>query len=221
MPSINDLNTVKQFLNTLSWKKIAQMTVFIIVITLSWLLFEARNSIINFVTQDVTHVKAVIKIKPELSKTTKNMIDLTVDKSELIIGIIVVSVDFQKNTRQVIYVKTDEPSLMDTAMHAMQSSLEIPLFNSDPINNKRMTDVINGEFICTKYSDTISAQIYPETKKSIETICISGIPPYYGAFNGVVGIITKRALTTDEIDQLRVISRNISSTIYDKETSTD
>ena len=78
-----------------------------------------------------------------------------------------------------------------------------------------MIDLINGEFVCSPFTDTIGSKIIPELAKHIHTVCANGIPPYYGKFLGIVSIYTKRAPLPEEQDQIRSIAKNLSSMIYD------
>jgi hypothetical protein len=99
---------------------------------------------------------------------------------------------------------------------------EIPLFNSDPINNVRMSKLINGEFICDPFKDTIAYKLAPATNKSVvtnivSTVCANGIPPTYGRFTGIVSVYLKTVPTQEENDRIRTLSRDLSLGIYERD----
>jgi predicted lactoylglutathione lyase len=217
MPSVSDLTTIRRFLDTLSWKKIAQLAAFLFVIVFGWLTFEMRESIYNFAVQSRIQKNHPSNVLTKLSKKSITEIDNIVSQSQLIVGISVVNVDFQKNLRTIVYVSIDDPKFKEEYTSAYGATTTLPLFNTDVLNNKRLVGIINGEFICNNYADTIQAQTAPGTKKYVSSVCISGIPPYYGAFSGIVNIYLNRQPTSEEVDQIRVISRNISVLVYDSD----
>jgi hypothetical protein len=215
MPSVNDLATVKKFLDVLSWKKIAQLSVFIFIVVFGWATFELRESIYTYVTTESLFKSGKLPILSILSKKTTTEIDSTVAQSSLIVGISVINVDFQRNLKTIVYVSIDDKKFKEEYSSSYGSLATLPLFDTDVLNNKRLIGVINGEFVCHDYSETIQAQAAPSTKKYVSSVCISGIPPYYGVFNGIVNIYLSRQPTSEEIDQIRAISRNISVLVYD------
>lgn len=206
----------QKFLNTLSWKKILQFTVFMFVIGLTWSAYETRESIYNFVKQSKLALHAPSSVR--LSKRTIEEIKNSVDKSNLISGIQVTVVDFQKNTRTVIYTYSDDKNVDEINQRFSDSGLiDLPLFNSDVNNNRRMVDLINGEFICNPIQETIAGQLAPDITKYITTVCTTGIPPFYGKFTGIVGVYTRREPTPAEVDQLRNLVKTLSADIYDND----
>jgi hypothetical protein len=77
--------------------------------------------------------------------------------------------------------------------------------------------MINGEFVCNDYSPNILATDIPLSANKIKYICATGIPPYYGRFVGMVGIFLSRIPTADEVDQLRVLTKKLSTEVYEHE----
>lgn len=215
MPSASDLTAIRRFLDALSWKKIAQLAAFLFVIVSGWVTFEMREPIYNFIVQSRIQ-KSQPSVLSSISKKTASVIDSMVIQSPLIIGISIVNVDFQRNLRTIIYTSIDDNGLK-AEYDKVYVSTSLPLFDTNVSNNKRLVGIINGEFICSPYADTVSAETAPATKKYIQTACISGIPPYYGAFSGIVNIYLTRQPTPEEVDQIRVLSRNISVLVYDSD----
>jgi hypothetical protein len=96
-------------------------------------------------------------------------------------------------------------------------SAELPLFNDDTINNARMVDLINGEFVCHPYANSIDAIVNPATIPFAHTVCSNGIPPFYGMFSGTVNIITVKAPSPAETSQIREVIRNLALKIYERD----
>jgi hypothetical protein len=214
--AIDKLSVVQSFLKALSWQKIAQLTVFFFLVGLAWATYENRQLIYNFASQPrlSRHTPTIAT----LSKTTTDEIDVIVKKSVLIVGIQVILVDFQRNTRHALYSSIDNVELKATYEAYAQGSFgEMSLFNNDLLNNRRLVDLINGDFVCTPFADTAGAKILPAATKYINTTCSVGIPPFYGKFTGIVHVYTSRQPTPEEVDQIRTMSKNLSSNIFDRD----
>jgi len=213
---IDKLSIVQKFLNTLTWKKIAQLMVFLFIVALAWAAYENRSSVYNFVGR--SNISGLVPITQTLSNRTTAEIDALVEKSDLINGIQITIVDFQKNTRYIVYTSVDNKDLKNVYLRIPSSSgFDTPLFNADLMNNQLLVSLINGEFICHPYGITLEAKMSPETLKYINVVCANGIPPYYGRFSGIVSVYTRRSPTSEEVDQIRTLSKNLALTIYDRD----
>lgn len=219
MPAFEDsLEKIQLLINSLTWKKIAMFSVLMTVIGFSVAVFENRNAVYNFASP--LWVKADIPLhNKRLSAGTISQIDAIVRKSDLIVGIQVVLVDFQRNTRTVVYTSIDDLGLKNIYMNfeKARTPVEIPLFTADIINNKRMVDLVNGEFICNDYKETIAAMIVPESIKYISTVCAGPVPPYYGRFSGILSVYLNREPTKIEIDQVRNISTSLGLVVFNND----
>lgn len=212
MLSLSSLNTVKELLNSLSWKKILQLAILFSVIIMAWMLFENRTEIYKYYSSP-RFIKSVASTL--LSKKTTDAVDSVVDSSDLIVGIHISLVNFKTNTSAIIYSTADNKDLKAAFDAALETSIAyLPLFNTDPNNNRRLVAVIDGDFVCDKYEGSVMANTLPGTTLYISSLCISGIPPYYGKISGMITIFTRRPPSPEEVDQLRVLSRNLSTTIY-------
>jgi len=209
------LASIQKFLDILTWTKLAQLVVFLVIVALAWATYESRESIYNYVTRSkISSVSHPVK----LSKSSSEEVVRTVSKSQLIVGVQIFVVDFQRNAREVIFTTTDVPELKLMYENFEKSNIfEFPLFNADIANNKRLVNLINGEFACYPFKETIGYKILPDASKHIEYVCAVGIPPFYGKFSGIVSIYLNRQPTAEEIDQIRNLSKNISSLIYEKD----
>lgn len=215
---IDKITIIQKFLTALTWQKLAQLTVFLLVLTMAWATYDNRTTIYNFAKEP--RLSRTYPTITKLSSLTSTEINKAVDKSDVIIAVQVVLVDFPRNVRVVAYSYTDNARLDNVYKVAESHSVaEIPLFNANEKNNKRMVDLINGEFVCLPFADTIGSSAFPDARNYISTTCSNGIPPYYGRFSGYINIYLSRLPTTDEVDLIRALSKRLSALIYEEDLS--
>jgi hypothetical protein len=151
-----------------------------------------------------------------LSKHVTDQIDSAVGRSELIVGIQITFVDFQRNVRVVAYSNIDNPQLKELYnKFSINSISDVPLFNEDEKNNRRLVELINGEFVCYPFKDTLAGKLVPEAERHISVLCANGIPPRYSKFTGIVSIYLSREPTIEELDQVRTLSKMLGTEVYD------
>lgn len=212
---IDKISALRSFINALSWRKISQLAVLLLLVGSAYVLFELRNSIYGlFNGTKISNTPYHF----EISKQSADHIDSIVKKSDLIVGIQITIVDFQRNSRSIVYTNTDVSELNYIySMYFEQNGVTLPLFNSDTVNNERLVSLINGDYICKPYNETILYRLTPDSAKYIEVTCSTGIPPFYGKFSGTVTILLKREPTPEEIDQIRGLSKDISNMLYERD----
>lgn len=150
-----------------------------------------------------------------LSKITSTEIDQLVTQIELISAIQVSIVEFQKNTREIVYTSIDNKELADIYAQSIATKIPVkPIFTNNNLSNQRMLALIYGEFVCEPFKDTIDFGLVPEAGPHITTVCSVGFPPSYGKFVGVVSIYTKTSPTAIELSQLRILAKDLSTVIH-------
>lgn len=211
-----NLQIFQKFLNQLTWIKLTQLVVLVCIAGAVFGVYLAREPISDALSQ--TKISNNAPSTAKLSKKTGDRLSAVVDRYENVIALQVVIVDFQKNTRRIVYTYSDDKNLNELYNAAGQAGDSIiPLFNTDPSNNQRLVELINGEFICTPFTETTGYKILPSAGKYIATSCSAGIPPYYGQFIGAVTVYLKHAPKPEELDQLRILVKSMSSMIYEQE----
>jgi hypothetical protein len=213
----NKLEIVRKFLSVLTWEKLFQVSVLLLILIFSWAIFENRSSIYNFINQNKISNRIDKNIK--LSKNTIKELESSVSRSVLIVGVQVVLVDFQNNTRYIIHTYTDNRDLARIYGEFIDSNIsqEFPLFGLDESDNNRLVALINGESMCYKFDTSIVPRYLPEAKRYIDTICSSGIPPFYGKFTGIIVLYLSRNPSPEEIFQVKSLSKKLSATIYEND----
>lgn len=212
------VESVASLLKILTWQKIIQATVAIFIFGAAYGFWENRTVIYN-------SLKVGAKVETEeslilnLSQPTIVMLEETAARLRLTIGgIAVTNVNFKKNTRSTAYFAIVDPALK-TAYSIFQSNKisDTVLFNDNEINNQRIINLINGEFICNDFKDTIAAKSMPMAIPAISTVCSISIPPYYGRFSGYMSIFLIKKPTVEELTLIRQVSRDISLRIYESD----
>lgn len=215
---IGNVEAVRKLLSVLTWKKIVQLTLFIFIIGISWASYENRETIYGFANQKRLDPRTPKLIA--LSKTTVAQINVYTDKSDIIIGIRIYIANFQRNTRILIYQHVNDTNLKDVLAIDEKSALsELPLFTNDVANNKNLVSLINGEFVCIPYTETILSKYAPMGAAYTKQVCANGIPASYGRFTGIISVHLKRIPTPEEIDQIRTLTRSMSTIIYEEDLS--
>jgi GAF domain-containing protein len=201
-------------MSKLTWKKIFQLVILLSVILLAWSIFDNREYL--YTSLNGPMLPQFSSSNQKLSKHVTDQINAAVMRSELIVGIQVTLVDFQRNVRIIAYTSIDNPQLKELYNRYSSSAIaEVPLFDDDEKNNKRLVNLINGDFVCNTFKETIVAKLVPEGEKYVHTICANGIPPRYSKFAGIIGVYLSREPTPEEVDQIRTLARQLSSEIYD------
>lgn len=193
-----------------------QLFVFLLILGLSWGFWENRTTIYNSLRVSV-RVETQEALLLNLSPGTLFILDDTTSKMKnLIGGIQVVNVDFKKNNRSTSYFAFSDINLKTSFANFQASKIaETPLFTDNELNNQRIIDLINGEFICNDFKETQSFKSYPRAGDTIATVCAISIPPYYGRFSGYMNLYLIKKPTTDELTVIRQLSRDISLKIYE------
>jgi len=210
---VSKLNTLKAFMASLTWMKIAQLVVLFLVMALAWITYETREDLVRYIFSQQEHN---IPLKKLSAKTTEEL-KAAIGKNDLVVAVAVNVINFKTNSRYVIFSYSPDKDLTNVYNRYNMENLEQPLFTNNPEHNKRIIELINGEFVCHKYINTIGSVDLPDTRNYIDTVCANGVPPYYGKIIGVVSIFTKREPIPEEVDQIRVLTRNLAILIYDKE----
>jgi hypothetical protein len=211
-----DVKGIVGLLKVLTWQKIVQATVLIFILLITYGFWENRTTVYNSL-----RVGARVEVEQpmilNLTPGTKSVLNGSASKmKQLIGGIQVVNVNFKKNTQSTSYFAISDDILRYSYQQSLLSNIsDTPLFTDVEVNNQRIIDLINGEFICYEYRSTPAIKAFPGASESIPTICSISIPPYYGRFSGYMNVYLVKKPTSDEIGLIRQIARDISLRIYE------
>ena len=213
-----NLKPVTELIQSLSFSKIAQLVVLILILLLAWFSWSYRTSIYS--SARITAISDTNDpIFIETSLRSQHYIENILSRSrDNIAGIQILSVNFTQNSRTTSYFGFNDEILKKAVEYYVSRKVSsTPLFNSDPINNKRIVDLINGNFTCTPFNDTFAAIAYSQARGHVATICSVSIPPYYGHFSGYMNIYLRKAPSVSDTEFIKQLSRELSLMVYEND----
>lgn len=156
-----------------------------------------------------------IVINKGLSKDTIFKIKNLVDKSPTVEGIVIVDVDLQRNMRHSVFVTIKDKDIQEMYDKFINGavSFEVPFFTGEHVHDSRLIRVMNQEFVCSPFKETIAYRYAPAAGDKIKVVCAISIPPSFGEFKGIVGIYFKEEPDEIQRDQIRLDIKNISEDV--------
>jgi len=152
-----------------------------------------------------------------LSPQTIIKIDVFLHSHPDYMGIQVMSMDLSKNSRHVVYSHLESNEFQKIYMNYISNRISqiSPIFtNNNEANNARMIRIINHEFVCSPFSESMLFKNLPASASFIKTICSTSIPPSYGNFVGSVNLFLTNEPTELEIRVIQMYLKEISADIF-------
>lgn len=214
------LDNVTQLLKILSWRKIIQLAVFLLVCGVAYGFWENRIVIYNTLKVGAK-VESDEPMRINLSTGTLLYLNDSVVKSkDFIAGIQIINVDFKKNIRSTSHFTFGDQRLRgDYEKYQALRIAPLPLFTSVENANQKIINLINGEFTCDDFEKTVSAGTMPGAADYVSKVCAISIPPYYGRFSGYMNVYLLKNPSQAELAIIRQLSRDISLKIYENDIS--
>jgi hypothetical protein len=117
----------------------------------------------------------------------------------------------------IVYSHLESNELQKLYMNYIGSRVSqiSPIFtNSNEANNARMIKIINHEFVCSPFVDSMLYKNLPQSGNFVKTICAVSIPPSYGNFVGSVHLFLNKEPNDMEISIIKMHLKEISSEIF-------
>ena len=214
-----DFKYVTGVLRELSWTKIAQVAVFCLIIVAFTVLWASREGIYQSIsvgsipTNKMFETIYMSSRSIEETKQALNKLDHTGA-----IGIQIINVDFRKNIRTQAFFASNNDKFKKSVDDylALMGGTGTSIFTNNEVNNKRIIDLLNGNFICTPYEDTLAPLIYQGTLAYVKYVCSVPIPPYYGKFTGYVNVYLTEKPTDTKIAAIRQSMSELSIIVYEE-----
>lgn len=151
----------------------------------------------------------------KIGQETRTAIEARVKNDRSIIGIYVMSADLRSNeARSVFFFGTDATlNAIDRSSRASGHD-SLPMFTSDEKHNISTIRLINGQFSCTKFPETLLSKIHRDLNVSVKAICSSSIPSYYGYFSGYLTVFLGAVPTPEQELHLKIVIEKLSTDIY-------
>lgn len=143
-------------------------------------------------------------------------INNSLDRAEVINGVQIVKVDLKRNVRYLVhtYWKIPELQKLYDNFSSTRITSEIPVFSRDEVQNARIIRIMNHEFDCTPFKDTLSYKLVPESAEHIAVVCSISIPPAFSDFKGIIAASLSRVPTDFEKNIVKNTLIDISESIY-------
>jgi len=190
-------------------------TVFVVGLMFTFIatLYENRSSVFQVSYQYIT---GDAEAKPGWSITdeTKEQLTSFVKKVELVNMAMIVEVDLRRNTRAPRFFYAEDPEVSKIVQAELTALLPQAVFDMDSRNTKQMVSVLQNEFSCVKFQETVYERFVPGLGKKIPVICRIAIPPFYNKFAGYITIGLSQNPTPYEVDSLRIEASRMAVEIY-------
>lgn len=179
-----------------------------------WTMYENRSTIFVALLPPTTSVNTV-GLTFSVSKESENVMKETVLADSSIIGIAVSSADLRLNESRWLFFTGDNATLVgvNTASRRINDS-RLPLFSSLEENNVEIIKLINGQFSCVKFKNTMLFSLYPQLENVVRTVCRVSIPSYYGYFSGYVSVYFSEELNEEKKRKYELAFNSLATTIY-------
>lgn len=199
----------------ITWLNLKKVFLLALVSLCAILLFAGYENRVRIVEEVGGQAKVTAKFK--VSADLQDRIKTYVNSSSLITTMTVLSADLKINERDIVYRYSDSAVLNELwEKKFRETGTARPIFTKDTQNNSQMVSVVNGEFSCTPYAETVNAGIVPEAAKLTPVICRVSLPPYYGEFSGYITLSLVKVPTDAERGELQLEAKRIANEIFFK-----
>lgn len=174
-------------------------------------LFQSATHLTGNDTPSVNLVGATFKV----SEATKEKVKDFVASNKDFVAMGISAADLRLNQRTTIYFFSLEAG--NGSPQVTRNLDRLAFFTNDDENNRQMIKMINGEFHCVPYANTILAKSRPEINRNVSSICRASLPPYYGHFAGFITLYTKHDPSVDQLVELKNSMETFATEIYFKD----
>lgn len=204
------LEIVQDFTDKLTIRRVLTSLMAGIIALLLYTAYEFRSNIIDAA---LSTARDVDDARDWDVKFSEKDLDALVRSNELVKFVMVTQVDLRSNRRIPRYWYLDDPNVAVIKQRAAQL-LPQAVFDYDDKNTQQMVAVLNNEFVCSKFEDTVFMRHFEELAPRMPYVCRMAIPPFYGRFVGILTIGLTQAPTKADVDALRLEANRLSIQIY-------
>ena len=208
---------IKKIKNDRKWQ-LASMVLVGIIVVAGWLirqekLEQARGAPPNTV--------AITGSPLELSPQSIDDLVAFGKKHPQIVAVSAVTVNLSKNTVHTTFFKGLNPQ-MELAWSSYEGhrASAVAAYASTATLNARVTSLINGNFVCSKFQDTLNFRFFPDAAPSSPWVCSIAVPPGFdksGDFVGYLNFFLSQAPTDRDQKLLDGDAIILASAIYKRD----
>jgi hypothetical protein len=171
---------------------------------------ENRASIFNTL---VAPPAAQLEAPWEVTATTKSELTNLTKTNPLVKMVLVTHVDLRKNRRTPLFWYLDDP-YVSVIKQRVANMLPTAVFDDDQKNTEQLVAVLNNNFVCSKFEDTVYQRHFPEIRERMPYICRIAVPPFYGRFVGLLTFGLRAEPTKEQLAQLKLEASRLSIQMY-------
>lgn len=204
-----------KIIKTLSFRRILTVSLTVLVGIIALTVYENRNRIFAAAQLTVPVRNNMVGSTFTVGEDTRTEIDQRVKKDSSIIGMSVSTADLRLNESHVLFFSSDDTQLTTIVNNQIDvNDFRSPIFSQNDENNIEVIKLINGNFSCSSFHDTLQARLTPEMGSTAKMICRSSIPSYYGYFSGFVTVYLNEQYSVDRQAMLKITTDRLSVDIY-------
>lgn len=209
------LKYLNGLVNVISWlnvRKVLLLATISLATLICYSVYEERAHILQAMQADLSPRRDMQKfmISDEIATEIRYMTRLP-----LVSMVAVYAADLQINERMIAYRYSDDPyitDLWDKQITTLGNSL--PVFTRNSTANALIVTIINGEFSCHPYQNTMNHEFMRNDRTPV--LCFVSLPPYYGSFSGYVEVSLTRAPSELEKQSIEIEMKRLSNDIFFK-----
>lgn len=209
------LKYLNGLVNVISWlnlRKVLLLALASLATLICYTAYEERTRILTALSADLSprHEMQKFNISDDIAIEIRYMTRLPI-----VSMVAVYAADLQINERMIAYRYADDPYLTDLwDKQIATAGNSLPLFTHNTKVNALVVSIINGQFSCHPYQDTMNREILRNDRTPV--LCFVSLPPYYGSFSGYVEVSLARVPTTLEQQTIEIEIKRLSNDIFFK-----
>lgn len=151
----------------------------------------------------------------KVGQVTQRQLQEVVTAEPTIIGVTVFSTDLRLNQARALYFFGDDQTLTPVVTRAISTGSDrVPLFTGNDQSNLHTIRLINGQFACIPFDQSLFGKLYPELNDTVKTICRTSIPSYYGYFSGYIEAYLTEVPSPERELQFKLFIEKLANEIY-------
>lgn len=160
--------------------------------------------------------ETTVRVSEPISSALEKEVHTSLEKLDSMVGVQIVKADLKKNVRYLIHSHWQTPELqkIHDEFSIKSITLEVPVFSDDSAQNMRIIKLMNHEFDCVPFVDTLNFKFAPQAANDVAVTCSISIPPAFTEFKGMVSVLLSRVPTDAEKLIIKEVLTEISDKIY-------
>lgn len=207
---------IGRIIDKLTVSKIIQLMILVIATMIVIIIIENQESFFKLPNIAAPKPLNVVGGSFSISKSTQKRVQQLVASDPSILGIAIRNADIRLNKNVGVYFYGVPGTHLDEVYSSMRSNGTdiLPLWSVNQDLNNQIIRLINGEFYCVPFNNTLLYSLRPDLGQEVKMVCRASLPPYYGYFSGFITVYINRELNINEILYLQTLTKDLSTLVY-------